>query len=106
LAVPAEIRSQSEIGFLAIYCAEAVATGMRPVISHAFAQDGPQCCGYRTKYSREDWRAMILANRSVLRLRLEKQRAKSVPARFPVTTPVMIVLPQAQVRFAAPPGFS
>ncbi len=80
MAVPAEIRAQSEIGFLAIYCAEAVATGVRPVILHAFAQNGPQGRGYRTKYSRDDWRAMILANSSVLRLRLEKQRAKSVPA--------------------------
>ena len=48
---------------------------------------------------------MILANPSVLRLRLEKQRAKPVPAQFPVTTPVMIVLSQAQVRFARA-GFS
>jgi hypothetical protein len=80
LAVPTEIRSQSEIGVLAIYCAEAVATGVRPVISDAFAQDRPQGRGYRTKYSREDWRAMILANPWVLCLRLEKQQAKSVPA--------------------------
>ena len=49
---------------------------------------------------------MILANLSVLRLRLEKQRAKPVPAWFPVTTPVMIVLPQAQVSFVAPAGSS
>ncbi len=80
MAVPAEIRAQSEIGFLAIYCAEAVATSVRLIISHAFAQNGPQGCGYRTKYSQEDWRPMILANRSALRLRLEKQRAKPVPA--------------------------
>ena len=80
MAVPAEIRAQNEIGFLAINCAEAVATGVRPVISHAFAQNGPQSCGYRTKYSREDWQAMILANPWGLRLRLEKQRAKPVPA--------------------------
>jgi hypothetical protein len=80
LAVPAEIHAQSEIGFLAIYCAEAVAAGVRRVISDAFAQDRPQGRGYRTKYSREDWRAMILANPSVLRLRLAKQRAKPVPA--------------------------
>jgi hypothetical protein len=53
---------------------------VRPVISDAFAQDRPQGRGYRTKYSREDWRAMILANPWVLRLRLEKQRAKPVPA--------------------------
>ena len=53
---------------------------MRLVISHAFAQNGPQGCGYRTKYSREDWLAMILANRSELRLRLEKQRTKPVLA--------------------------
>ncbi len=43
---------------------------------------------------------MILANPWVLRLRLEKQQAKPVQVRFPVTTPVMIVLPQAHVRFA------
>ena len=48
---------------------------------------------------------MILANPPVLRLRLEKQRAKPVPAQLPVTTPVMIVLSQAQVRFARA-GFS
>jgi hypothetical protein len=48
---------------------------------------------------------MILANPPVLRLRLEKQRAKPVPAQLPVTTPVMILLSQAQVRFARA-GFS
>ena len=80
MAVPAEIHAQSEIGFLAIYCAEAAVTGVQAVISHAFAQNGPQGRGYRTKYPREDCRAMILANPSVLRLRLAKQRAKPVPA--------------------------
>ena len=48
---------------------------------------------------------MILANPSVLRLRVEKQRAKPVPKQFPVTPPGMIVLPEAQVRFARA-GFS
>ena len=48
---------------------------------------------------------MILANPSLLRLLLEKQRAKPVPAQFPVTRPGMIVLSQAQVRFARA-GFS
>ena len=48
---------------------------------------------------------MILANLSVLRLLLEKQRAKPVPAQFPVTLPGMIVLSEAQVRFARA-GFS
>ena len=48
---------------------------------------------------------MILANLSVLRLLLEKQRAKPVPAQFPVTPPGMIVVSQAQVRFARA-GFS
>ena len=43
---------------------------------------------------------MILANLSVLRLRLAKQRAKPVRTWFLVTTPVMIVLPLVQVRFA------
>ena len=43
---------------------------------------------------------MILANPSLLRFLLEKQRGKPVPAQFPVTPPVMIVLSQAQVRFA------
>ena len=47
---------------------------------------------------------MILANPSVLRLRL-KQRAKPVPKQFPVTPPGMIVLSEAQVRFARA-GFS
>jgi len=44
---------------------------------------------------------MILANPWGLRLRLAKQRAKPVPAWFPVT----IVLPPVQVRFAQA-GFS
>ena len=48
---------------------------------------------------------MILANPLVLRLRLERQRAKPVPAQLPVTRPVMVVLSQAQVRFARA-GFS
>jgi len=48
---------------------------------------------------------MILANPSVLRLRVEKQRAKPVPKQFPVTPPGMIVLSEAQVRFARA-GFS
>jgi hypothetical protein len=48
---------------------------------------------------------MILANSSVLRLRVEKQRAKPVPPQFPVTPPGMIVLSEAQVRFARA-GFS
>ena len=39
-----------------------------------------------------------------LRLRLEKQPAKLVPAKFPVKTPAIFVLPQAS--FAAPAGFS
>ena len=43
---------------------------------------------------------MILANPSLLRFLLEKQPAKPVPARFLVTTPVMIVLPLVQARFA------
>jgi len=50
---------------------------------------------------------MILAKPWVLRLRLAKQRAKPVPAQFPVTTiPMMIEVPEAQVRFAATAGFS
>jgi hypothetical protein len=48
---------------------------------------------------------MILANPSLLRFLLEKQRAKPVPAQFPVMPPGMIVLSQAQVRFARA-GFS
>ena len=43
---------------------------------------------------------MILANQRVLRLRLEKQRAKPVLKQFPVTPSGMIVLSEAQVRFA------
>ena len=43
---------------------------------------------------------MILANPSLLRFLLEKQRAKPVPAQFPVTPPGMIVLSETQVRFA------
>ena len=39
---------------------------------------------------------MILANPSLLRLR----PAKPVPVKFPVTIRVMIVVQQAQVRFA------
>ena len=45
---------------------------------------------------------MILANPPVLRLQLEKPCAGVVP----VTTPVMIEVPQAQVSFASPPDFS
>ena len=80
LAVPAEIRAQSEIGFsrdqLRRSCSH------RRAASHLarFCTKRTAGCGYRTKYSREDWRAMILANPWVLRLRLEKQRAKPVPA--------------------------
>jgi len=48
---------------------------------------------------------MVLAKPSLRRLLLEKPRAKSVPARLPVRTLVMIVLSQAQVRFAQA-GFS
>ena len=48
---------------------------------------------------------MILANPSLLRLLLEKQWAKPVPALFPVMPPGMIVLSEAQVRFARA-GFS
>ena len=49
---------------------------------------------------------MILANQPMLRLRLEKQRAKPVPVLFLLTTPVMIADPWAQVRFAMPADFS
>jgi hypothetical protein len=43
---------------------------------------------------------MILANPSLQRFLPEKQRAKPVPAQFLVTPPGMIVLSEAQVRFA------
>ena len=48
---------------------------------------------------------MIVANPPVLRLQLEKQRAKPVPAWLPATTLAMIAFSQAQVRFARA-GFS
>jgi len=48
---------------------------------------------------------MVLAKSSLLRLLLEKPPAKPVPAQLPVKTLVMIVLSQAQVRFAQA-GFS
>ena len=48
---------------------------------------------------------MILAHRSVLRLRLEKQRAKPVLPQLPVTPLAMIALSEAQVKFARA-GFS
>ncbi len=48
---------------------------------------------------------MILANPPVLRLRLEKQRAKPAWAWLRVTILAMIALSEAQVRFARA-GFS
>jgi hypothetical protein len=48
---------------------------------------------------------MILVNQPVLRLRLERQQAKPVPAWLPATTLAMIAFSQVQVRFARA-GFS
>ena len=53
-------------------------TGLWPVLRLLLkSRNGPQGRGYK---SRQDWRPMVLANPSLLRLRLEKQRAKPVPA--------------------------
>ena len=49
---------------------------------------------------------MILANPWVLRLAPEKQPPKPRLASLEATPPAMFVLPQGQVRLAAPAGFS
>src|SRR5262249_5635273 len=72
LAVPAKIRAQSEVGFIAINCSEGVCTLVRPVISHAFATRGSAGVVAGPNNPARTGRLMVLANLRGLRLQLAK----------------------------------